>query len=93
MLYLLKQLLLGLLGIGYKKGRIILAPGCPKTIRIKTRFTPRSVSLRFKDAAMPPVCIGEVDSFDVAIIPHGFVLIVSIKSRARDIGWTAIGRW
>jgi hypothetical protein len=91
MLQLIKNLCLALFGYKFASGYLDLAQGCPSQIFIKTHFTPRWVNLTFRNSAIPPVCIGDVDCFDVTIIPHGFILNVKIRGRARAIGWQAFG--
>lgn len=92
MFYFLKKFFLALIGLGIKRGKLLICAGCPEQIEVETGFTPYKVSLTFCNFSQPPVCVGDVDSFDVQIVPNGFVIIAKIKGQSRELKWTAVGR-
>ena len=79
-------------GRPYKSGEITVCPGCPEEILIKTGWTPKKVFLAFSDHLLPTVCGGDVDCFDVTIVPHGFIIVARVKSQTRVIEWIASKR-
>ena len=93
MLYLLLKLWYLLTGRDIRRGKVFVCAGCPDEIEIKTGFMPTSISLTFCNFAQPPVCVGDVDCFDVKAVKNGFVIIARINGQAREIKWTAVGRW
>ena len=87
----IKKFIAALFGINIDSGSIVVSPGTPSQIEIKLGYKPFLVSLSFKDDCLPPVCVGETDSFDIRITHHGFILINKVKSSSREIQWTAEG--
>lgn len=79
--------------VGYKvkTGYLTLSPSSPDFIKIYTGFTPKKVSLTFFNDIKPFSCLGNIDSFDVRVVPQGFVLKARIRGRSRRVRWIATG--
>lgn len=91
MFYIIRKILLALIGVSIRRGKVIVCTDCPREIEVSTCFMPNRVMLTFQDSATPPVCQGNVDCFDVKIVPGGFIIIAKVNSE-RTLLWEAVSR-
>lgn len=79
-----------LFGWKVRTGSLSLLMSGTESIKIDLPFTPREVWISLKEPSNITVCMGQYDSFECRIVPHGFVLIVTLNSDCREIEWMAI---
>ena len=91
MLYHVKKFLAIFIGVGTRRGKLVIGPGAPESFVVFTGWSPCSVSLSFSDACQPPVCVGDVDAFDITIVPQGFIITARVRGGTRSIKWSAWG--
>lgn len=89
MCHLLKKVL-GWFGVRMECGELLLVVTGPKEVEVKLDFTPKQVWLNMSPSCCIPVCQGDVDAFDVRLIPHGFVISVRLTSEFREVEWIAV---
>jgi hypothetical protein len=82
--------ILKLFGYSLECGEILLVITGEKEIEVDLDFTPTSVWLNLCPTVTMPVCQGAVDSFDVRIVPNGFVIVAQLTSEFREIEWFAV---
>jgi hypothetical protein len=82
--------LFALFGRRVAAGNLYLVIDGKKQIEVKPGFDPKEVWIRPMQPCGVPVCMGGVDSFDVRIVPNGFVIIAEMSSEYRELQWIAI---
>lgn len=83
------KIIFGFIGKKIETGNLIVSSG-DRTIKIDVGFTPKNVWINSNNIHCIPVCQGNLDTFDVKIVPGGFILISLISSEYRKINWIAI---
>lgn len=79
----------GLFGFQFQIGSITLLSHENATVTIPLLFAPKRVFIAPGHSTGIPVCQGDIDSFDVRLLPDGFVLFIRLTSECREIRWFA----
>lgn len=81
---------LWIFGIQFETGTLTLLIDGQKSVKICTGFTPKDVWITVGEPVGAPVCHGDIDCFDVRIIPDGFVIFIRMSSTYRELQWVAL---
>ena len=86
----LVRFVLWFFGIRFETGTLTLLINGQSSITITTGFQPKDVWISAGDPVGIPVCQGDIDCFDVRIMPDGFILLVNMSSTYRELHWVAL---
>ena len=82
--------LLKCIGYEFETGTLTLLIDGNKSVTIDTGFTPKDVWISTGEPVGATVCQGDIDCFDVRIIPNGFVIFIRMSSTFRELQWVAL---
>ena len=71
-----------------RSGKLTVVMNGKRKITVLTDFTPKTVWLSLSKSPNDEL----IDSFDIKIVPEGFILLVHLQNEHRELEWMAVSR-